>query len=57
MAARRVSTESGTFPVVMLGPYSLDLRERLSKRGTSTSTSSVAQFFQRHRISCKKTTL
>ncbi len=34
-----------------------EIRDRLSKRGTSSSTSSIARFFQRHRISCKKKTL
>src|SRR5271166_2862855 len=34
-----------------------EICERLSQRGTSSSTSSVARFFQRHRISCKKKTL
>src|SRR5208282_3438662 len=34
-----------------------EIRDRLSKRGTSTSKSSIARFFQRHRISCKKKTL
>ena len=34
-----------------------EIRDRLRKRGTSSSTSSVARFFQRHRISCKKKTL
>jgi transposase len=34
-----------------------EIRDRLGKRGTSTSKSSVARFFQRHRISCKKKTL
>ena len=34
-----------------------EIRERLSRRGTSASTSAIARFFQRHRISCKKKTL
>ena len=34
-----------------------EIRDRLSQRGTSASTSAIARFFQRHRISCKKTTL
>ncbi len=34
-----------------------EIRDRLSKRGTSSSTSSVVRFFQRHRVSCKKKTL
>ena len=34
-----------------------EIHDRLRKRGTSTSKSSIARFFQRHRISCKKKTL
>ena len=34
-----------------------EVRDRLSQRGTSSSTSAIARFFQRHRISRKKKTL
>ena len=34
-----------------------EIRDRLRQRGTPTSKSSIARFFQRHRISCKKKTL